>query len=164
MAGRCLRHWVCGSELNACSRQTVERGVVFLDNGTDHAVDEPGDGAHVSVGHPARCDRWGADADAGRVERGSWVFGHGVVVDLDAGAVERLGDRLATDALVCQVDEDEVVIGAAGDEVEPVAGEFVSECSRVRYDGVGVVPEPRLARLVQRDGDRRSGVVVRAAL
>src|SRR3954451_21631608 len=76
LAGWPLRHWVCGSELNACPRQVVERGVVFPDDGTDHAVDEPRDGAHVGVGHPARRDRWGADADAGRVERWPRVFRH----------------------------------------------------------------------------------------
>jgi hypothetical protein len=41
------------------------------------------------------------------------VVGHGVVVELDARAVEGLRGLLACDALRGEVDQEEVVVGAA---------------------------------------------------
>ena len=66
--------------------------------------------------------------------------------------------------LVGQVDEQQVVVGAAGDEVEAALEQRLGERGRVGHDGARVVGELRLRRLVQRDRDRGDGVVVRAAL
>ena len=45
-------------------------------------------------------------------------FGHGVLVDRDARAVQRLLGDLAGQAAAPQVDQHQVVVGAARDQVE----------------------------------------------
>ena len=59
-------------------------------------------------------DRGRADPDAGRVERLALVERHRVVVRLDARPVQRLGGRLAADALGGEVHQDQVVVRPAG--------------------------------------------------
>jgi hypothetical protein len=75
-----------------------------------------------------------------------------------------LAAGLPSIALVGQVDQDEVVVGAAGDEVEAVLGQRRRQRLGVGHDLVRVVRERRLRRLVQGDRDAGRGVVVRAAL
>ena len=63
-----------------------------------------------------------------------------------------------------EVDEDQVVVGAAGDQVGAAVHQRLGERPGVGDDGVGVVAERGCGGLVQRDRDGGRGVVVRAAL
>ena len=139
----------------------MERGVV---GGGDDGVHPRGDLAHLGFGHAAAGDRWGTEADAGRVERLARIERDGVVVELDARGVERAGGDLAGDALGGEVGEDQVVVGAAGDERPAALDEGGRERAGVGDDLVGVAPELGGGGLAQRDGDAGGGVVVRAAL
>ena len=112
----------------------------------------------------ARGQRGRADPHPGRVEGLARVVGHRVVVDDDPGPVEGLRRRLARHVLGGEVDEDQVVVGAAGDQVEAARQQPVGERPGVGDDRVGVVAERRLRRLVQGDRDGGRGVVVRPAL
>ena len=105
-----------------------------------------GDLAHLGFLHAAAGDAGGAEADAARVERLARVERDGVVVELDAGGVERLRGDLAGDVLGREVGEDEVVVGAAGDEVEAALEQRLGERARVGDDLARVVAEGRLDR------------------
>ena len=64
-----------------------------------------------------RGDRRRADAQAGGHERRSRIVRHRVLVDRDVRAPERGFRVLAGDVLADQVDEEQVVLGAAGDDL-----------------------------------------------
>ena len=70
----------------------------------------------------------------------------------------------ARDVLAAQVEQHQVVVGAAGDEVEPAALQAVRQRRRVFHDVFGVYAEFRLHRLAQADGLGRDDVHERAAL
>ena len=112
----------------------------------DGLVHPRGDLRHVLLGQTAGGQRRRAQPDAGRAPRLARVERHGVEVQLDAGRVQRLGGRLAVDALVGQVDQDQVVVGAAGDQVEAALVERGGERLGVGDDLVRVRREARLRR------------------
>ena len=69
----------------------------------------------------------GADADAGRVERRALVEGDHVLVDGDAGLVERFLRDLAGQPLRRDIDEQQMIVGAAGDDAEAEPLQFLGE-------------------------------------
>jgi hypothetical protein len=142
----------------------VERGLVVLRRSGDRLVHPGGDRGHVLLAQAAGGDGGRADPQTGRVERLARVERHRVVVRLDAGPVQRLGGRLAADALGRQVDQDQVVIGTAGDQVEAAGQQRVSQRLGVVHHLAGVVAEAGPCCFVQRDRDRGRGLIVRTAL
>ena len=77
---------------------------------------------HLFLHHAAGGDGGGADADAAAFEDGDGIEGDGVFVRGDAGVVEQLLGVFAGEVVRTQVDEHEVVIGAAADEAVAVVG------------------------------------------
>jgi hypothetical protein len=66
---------------------------------------------------------------------------HGVVVGRDPCSVERPRGRLSGNAFAGEVDQDHVVVGAAGDELEAALEERCGERFGVGDRAVGVVGE-----------------------
>ena len=93
----------------------AERRLVRMGEG---AVDQLGDAHHLRRAHAARGERRRAEADAAGDERRLRVVRDGVLVDRDAGLVERLLGDLAGEALGPEVDQHQVVVGAARDDGE----------------------------------------------
>ena len=75
-----------------------------------------------------------ADPDPRRIERLARIERDRVVVELDAGDVERLRGDLAGDVLRREVGEDQVVVGATGDQREALLDHRRGERLRVRDD------------------------------
>ena len=69
----------------------------------------------------------GSDSDAARDERALRVVGDGVLVARDARAVEPVGHVLAREVFRAQVDEHEVIIGAARNERQPAGQKGLGE-------------------------------------
>ena len=72
-------------------------------------------------------DRGRPEPDAGRVERLARVERDRVVVEDEPGPLQRLGRRAPADAPAGQVDQQQVVVGAARDEVEAALEQRVGE-------------------------------------
>ena len=85
---------------------------------------------HLGFAHPARRDGRRADADAAGDHRRILVERNRVLVDRDAGLAERgLGD-LAGDALGEDVDQHQVIVGAAADQAEARRREHAARALR----------------------------------
>lgn len=98
-----------------------EHGFVFKIH--QHPVDERHDGFHVFLFHAAGGDGGGAHAETAGGEGRLIVEWHHVFVDGDVGFHQGILGLLAIDVFVAQVDEHEVVVGAAGNEVVAAFGE-----------------------------------------
>src|SRR4029079_2922305 len=109
-------------------------------------------------------DGGGADADAAGLEDGEGVEGDAVFVDGDAGFIEDFLGDLAVEVFRPEVDEHEVVIGAAGDDAVAVLGEAGGEGFGVDDDLLLVVAEAGLEGFVEADGLRGDDVHQGAAL
>src|SRR5208337_2347078 len=83
--------------------------------------------AHLGLFHAPRGDRRGPDPEAARDKRALGLVRDRVLVHGYAGPAERRLGFQAGDALGCQVEEHEVVVGAAGDEAEAVCQEGFGE-------------------------------------
>src|SRR4029077_8746563 len=88
----------------------VEGRLVVLGGGDDGLVHPGRERGHVLLTQAAGSDRGRADAQAGGVERLALVERHRVVVRLDARPVQRLGGRLAADALGGEIHQDQVIV------------------------------------------------------
>mmetsp|Transcript_3376 Transcript_3376/g.10447 ORF Transcript_3376/g.10447 Transcript_3376/m.10447 type:complete len:478 (+) Transcript_3376:332-1765(+) len=130
----------------------------------DAPVEEVGDGGEVGLLEAARGEGGRAHADAGGRE-GGFVAGHGVLVERDGGELEDGLDPGAVDvAGGLEVDEAEVIVGAAGDERVAASGEGLGEGLGVGDDLSLVVDVFRRGRLAQGGRERGDGVVVGPAL
>ena len=97
--------------------------------------------------HAARRDRRRADADAARDHRRILIERDRVLVDRDAGLAERRLGHLAGDALREDVDQHQVIVGAAADQAEAGGRQRRGEPLRVGDDLLLVVartPAPPL--------------------
>src|SRR5215217_3692714 len=126
--------------------------------------DDAGDLAHLVLAHSARGHGRGAEPDAARDGRGLEVVRYHVLVAGYAHGLQRFFKLLAGDARLLQVDQDQVVVRPARNEVQPTLKEPVGQCLAVGDDLPGVVLELRLQRLAESDGLARDGVHQRAAL
>ena len=85
--------------------------------------DERRDRLHLGLAHAGGGDRRGPETQPARDERLLRVVGDRVLVAGDPGAVERLLGDLAGHAEGPEVDEHQVVVGAARDDAEALGGE-----------------------------------------
>ena len=105
-----------------------------------------------------------ADADAARDHRRILVEGDRVLVDRDAGLAERGFGGLAGDALREDVDEHQVVVGAAADQPEARGGQRRGQPRGVGDDLPLIGGERRLRGFLEADGLGRDDVHQRSAL
>ena len=83
----------------------------------EHVGDHVRNVAELGLAEAARRSSRGADADAAGLDRRQRVKGNAVLVAGDAGALEALVGVLAGEAERPKVDQREMRVGAAGDEV-----------------------------------------------
>ncbi len=120
--------------------------------------------AHLVFAHAAGGDGGSANADATRAEGLARVVGDGVVVADDPRPVQRLGGLLSDDLFVREVHQDQMGVGAAGDEVEAPLQELRRQHLGVEYDLVTVLAKGGGRRLGQGHAYGGGSVVVRPAL
>ena len=113
------------------------------------AREELADDVHLGFAHAARRDRRRADADAARDHRRILIERDRVLVDRDARLAQRRLRHFAGDPLGEDIDEHEVVVGAAADEAEARGGQHTRELFRVRDDLLLVGDERRLRRFLE---------------
>ena len=130
----------------------------------DDFGDEAGDEAGVFFGETAGGDARRSDTDAAGDEGTGRFERDGVLVDGDVHFVEHLFELFARHVLVAQVDEHEVVVGAARDEADAAPGELVCHCRGVLYHLLLIRPELGGERLFEGDRLARDDVHERAAL
>ena len=119
----------------------------------------------LPLGEAAGGDGSRPHADAARDEGRALLAGDGVLVDRDAHRVEQALGILARDvARRGEVNEQEVVVGPAGDEPQPARLHAAPERLCVGKDGVGVGGKVRGERLAKGDGLAGDDVLERAAL
>ena len=118
------------------------------------AIEPGGDEFHVLFLEAAGGEGGGADADAGGFHGFAGVVGHHVFVDDDAGGLKPEFDGGAGEVGVfaAEVDEHEVVVGAAGDEAVAAIEEFVGEGLGVFDDLAGVGFELGFEGFTEGDG------------
>ena len=132
----------------------------------EHDGDGLGDFLHFGLLHATGGHGRGADADTAGLERAAGLVRHGVLVRGDVGGVQGELGVLAGDfgVALTEIQQAEVVIGAAADEVEAELHELIGERLGIGDDLLGVVLELRRGAL--READRLGGddVLERAAL
>mmetsp|Transcript_15614 Transcript_15614/g.36178 ORF Transcript_15614/g.36178 Transcript_15614/m.36178 type:complete len:207 (-) Transcript_15614:835-1455(-) len=127
------------------------------------AVDEARDSEHVSLVEAARGERGRAHADAAGDER-ALVAGDGVLVERDGRLLQHSLHTRAIDSDGLEVNEEQMVVRAAGDNRVAFVAEGLCKNLAVAQHRPLVLRELRRRRLLERDGERGDGVVVRAAL
>src|SRR5215207_1269500 len=158
------RRGVATGELADLRGDPVKCRFFSLLGGLDGCVNPAGDHGYSVEIHAAGGECWGPEPDAGGVEGLASVEGHRIVVNDDPGSVECLGGRLAGEILRGEIYEDQVVVGATGNEIVSPFEEPFGEGLCVRHDAVSVVRELGLGSLVKCHSDCRCGVVVRPSL
>ena len=118
----------------------------------EHLDDEVGDGLELVVAEAAGGQRRGAQADAGGVPGAVGVGGHRVAVGDHAGLEQRRLGLATGQAVLADVDEHQVVVGAAGDQVAAPGQEALGQRLGVVGDLLGVAAEGVLAGLGEGDG------------
>ena len=153
-----------GAQLGHLGPDRRDRGLVVA--GPQGPADQAGDG-RISVGPmpavvSAAVPRRRPEVTNGR----AGVVGDGVAVEGDAGPVEHLLGLLAGELGVegAQVDQDQVVVGAARDQAEALAGQGRGQGGGVGHHGGGVLAELRPGRLGEGHRLGRDDVLERAAL
>src|SRR5215210_3636117 len=126
--------------------------------------DDVGDLPHLVLAHAAGRHRRRAESDAARHSGRLGVVGYHVLVAGDTYGFEGIFQFLARDVGADQVDQDQVVVRPAGDEVQAAFHESFGEGSAVLDDLAGVVAELGLQRLAERYGLACYGVHQRPTL
>src|SRR6266852_2041374 len=80
--------------------------------------DPGGDLLHLRRAHSARGHGRASEADAAALHRGQGIEGNGIFVYSDAGAIEGFFGVGAGDAAGMDLDQEEVIVRAAGDDTE----------------------------------------------
>src|SRR5690625_2267211 len=130
----------------------------------DAGVDEGSDLAHLCLDKTPGGEGGRADADPRGDPRLLGIEGDHALADGDAHAVEAVAGLVAVHALLAQVEQEQVVVGAARDDPVAVASQLPGQLLGVLDDAPAVLPELRLHRLAEGDGLRRYHVLERAAL
>ena len=129
------------------TQSAMQSAITFISSGTHAAGREAG----------------GADAHAARHKRAALLAGDGVLVRGDVHLVQIVLQLLAGAVLVGQVDQQQVVVRAAGDQLHAAGGQLGLKRLRVLNDFAGILLELRLQRLAKADGLRGDDVLQRAA-
>ena len=142
-----------------------EGGEVLVARGED-GVDEFDDVQHVLLHEAAGGDGRGADAQAAGLERAAAVERDHVLVHGDVGLDELVLGETAGQVreLGAEVDEHQVVVGAAGDDLVAPAHEFGAHGGGVGDDLLLVGDVFRLGGLVEGHGLGGDHVLERSAL
>ncbi len=136
--------------------------------GLQREGDDVGDLGELGVAEAARRKRRGADAQARRDHRRTWVVGHGVAVDRDVDLVQQVFGLLAVDHGIPQVDEHEVHVGAARadrdagrrhiglrqplrDEVR-TAQDTLQQANKAEQDLIGELKKKGMTFVTEQDG------------
>ena len=119
---------------------------------------------HLGFAHAPGGDSRSTQTDAGSHEGAAGLAGDGVLVGGDVDAVEAGFQLLAGAFLVPQVEEHQVVVGAAGHQLDTASLQFSGHGLCVLHDLAGVVLELGLECLAKADGLGRDDVLQRAAL
>ena len=127
-------------------------------------MDEVGDLHHLLFLQSARGHRRRAEADAAGFGDRFGVERDGVLVDRDGGLVECLLGLESVDARGTEVNEKDMVVGAAGADRVSEHGEACREGLGIEDDLLGIFLERRLERLVEADSLGRDDLHERAAL
>src|SRR5215211_2725805 len=139
----------------------VAQAVCLSVRGRDYDVR---DLVHLVLAHaPGRHCR-GAQPDAAGHGRWLGVVRDHVLVAGEADGLERIFEFLACDVRIFQVDQDQVVVRPAGDEIQATFQEPVSQGPAVLDDLAGVIFELGLERFTEGDGLAGDGVHQRATL
>jgi len=117
-------------------------------------TDPTRDHAHLILTHPSRRQRRRADSQSGSHEGRPTLPWDGVLVHRDARVFEGPLGVFSRQIFMArpQIDEDEMVVRTAADEMKPSIGEPLAQGLRVGDRLRRVVAEARLERLEQRDG------------
>ena len=130
----------------------------------ERLCDPAGDGAHLGLAHAAGGKSWGADADAAGLHGRVGVVGDGVFINGDACLAEGVFGFGAQDAFLEDIEEQEVGVGAAGDDAVALGRDGFSEDFRVGDDLPGVGGEVGLEGFLEGYGFGGDYVHQRAAL
>ena len=149
--------------MNREREEGTNKRLVELDSDLDGAVDEARDLHEVALDEAARGHEGRSEANSAGNE-GLGVARDRVLVAVDAGLLHDGVDARAVDALVAEVDEDEVVVGAAADEDVAELDELLAHRLGVLLRLDLVLLELRRHGLLEGDGDAGDGVVVGATL
>ena len=126
--------------------------------------DKLGNAEHLRRTEAAGGDSGRADAHARGDERTFRVVRDGILVGSDVYLVQTALQLLAGHAGLSQVDEHQVVVRAAADQIEALLLECVREHARVGDDALLVRLELRLERLAEADRLCGDDMLERAAL
>ena len=122
------------------------------------------DHLHLGHAHAAGGNSRGAQTHARSHEWAAGLAGDSVLIGGDVHAVQTCFQLLAGALLVTQVDEHQMVVGAAGHQLDAA---FLQSCGQslgVLHDLAGILLELRLQRLAEADGLGGDDVLQRAAL
>src|SRR5690606_28512936 len=172
--------WGAGTpfDLPAVNREGVAEGADFLADlrfdsgipfrilgqGVQDTQDEVADLLELGLAEAASRSGRGAQTDAGGDEGLLRIVRDGVLVAGQARALQGDFGCLAGHALGAQVDQDEMAVGAAGDDPQAALLQHLGECLRVDDDLPGVVLELGLEGLAEGHGLGSDDVHQRPAL
>src|SRR5690606_32503664 len=122
------------------------------------------DPPHLLLSHPAGGDSGGSDAETAGDERAPALIWNGIFIDGNMGFSERHLCFEPGKAEIGQIEEDEVIIGAAGDKAKALFGKNRCHCLGVLHDLAVVFTERGPERLFEADCPRSNGVHQRTPL
>ena len=126
-------------------------------------MNEISDHFHFALLHASRCDGGGAHSEPTGRHCG-FVTRHSVLVARDVHKLKHFLCTRAVESLPAQISEHQVIVGASADKLEIAGNKLRRKCFAVDDGLNGVLFEIFALRLVQGDGERGNGVVVRASL